>query len=318
MDAVDSSHHAVRAAVTTLGWLIAALAAWVSAAGVFCAGGPGRHDVVGLHGGTVTLYGEGLFRYDTLLIGAGNRGQDAVVLFVEVPLLVALLLLSRRGVAMRSRLLLAGVLGFFAYYYASMCFATAYNRLFALYVVLFGASVFAFALAVTALDPAMVAAAFPPRPSRGLIACYLLTVATLLTAVWLPPMLSSLITGGVPDLVSTYTSETTWALDLGLIVPAAVCAAVLLLRRRPVGHLLAALLIVLNLTIGLVLMSQGLAQILVDALSVGEVAGMVVTFAVLTVLAGWMLATLLRRWRPDDDPPPRTTGAQAAANRTAA
>jgi hypothetical protein len=284
--------------VQVLGWVIVLVAALASAVGVFSAGGPGRHEVVGLHGATVTLSGQGLFGHDTLLIGAGNRGQDAVVLFLEVPLLAGVLLLSRRG-GLRSRLTLAGTLGFFAYYYTSMCFATAYNRLFAAYVVLFGASVFAFVLAVAGLDAQDVADAFPPRPSRRVIAGYLLTVAALLTAVWLPAMLGALISGDTPALVNTYTAETTWALDLGLIVPVVVCAAVLLLRGRPMGYLMAVLVIVLNLTIGLVLISQGVAQIVVHVLSAGEVAGMVVTFAVLTVVAGGLLAALLRGWLPE-------------------
>lgn len=282
--------------VTVLVAVICLLGAFASAVGAFASGGPGPHAVTGLHGGRVTLYGQGLYRYDTLLIGAGNRGQDLVVLFVEVPLLAGLLAATRRG-GLRSRLMLASTLAFFAYYYTSMCFATAFNRLFAVYVVLFAASLAALLLTLLRLDPAAVAAGFPDRPAPGSLAAYLLSVAALLTAVWLPPMLRSLITATVPTFANTYTSEVTWALDLGLIVPAAVTAAVLLLRRRPAGYLLTFLLIGLNLTIGAVLISQGIAQVLAHALTTTEVLGMVVTFAVLTLVAAGLLAALLRRWQ---------------------
>ncbi len=282
-------------AVLWLGWAIVVLAALASVVGVFSGGGPGRREVVGLHGARVVLYGIGLFRDDTLLIGAGNRGQDAVVLFGAVPVLAVLLARVRRG-DLRARVLLTGMFGFFAYYYyASMCFATAFNRIFPLYVVLLGAYTFGFVISVSRLDALRVAAAFPRAPSPRVLAAYLLTVAGLLTAVWLPPMAQALVTGEPPTLVNTYTSETTWALDLALIVPIAVWAAVLALRTRAAGLLAALMIMVLNLAIGLVLIGQAVAQVMAHALSTAEVLGLVATFAVLTCVGAVLLYLILTR-----------------------
>jgi hypothetical protein len=83
------STSAVRVrAVSRLCWLLAVLSAFAAVAGILTDGGGGRRVVETVRGATVTLYGEGLYEFDTLLVGAGNRGQDLVILLVEVPALL--------------------------------------------------------------------------------------------------------------------------------------------------------------------------------------------------------------------------------------
>ena len=283
-------------ALILLSSLIAAGAGVAAAIGLFAGGGPGQHSVTSIRGDEVTLYGVGLFRDDTFLIGAGNRGTDAVTLFVEVPLLVLAIALCRRG-GLLARVLLTGVTGYFLYYYASMVFATAYNRLFPLYVALFSASLFAFLLAFSSVAPREVAAQFPAHPSRRVIAGYLWAVAALLTLVWLPSMLTPLVTGDTPELVATYTTMPTWALDLGVIAPTAALAAILLRRGRPQGYRLATVMLILNVTIGAMLMGQSAAQLVAGVpLTTGEIVGMILSFAALTVVAAGLLGVLVRNW----------------------
>ena len=86
-----------RRAVSVLTLLIAVLSSVAALAGVLTAGGPGTHEVTSLRGAPVTLYGEGLFAFDTRLLGVGNRGQDLILLLVEIPLLLAALIAYRRG-----------------------------------------------------------------------------------------------------------------------------------------------------------------------------------------------------------------------------
>jgi hypothetical protein len=82
-------------------------------------------------------------------------------LIVEVPLLLLTLWWYRRGGPVAA-VALTGVLAFFAYFYVSMTFATAENRLFSLYVA--AASLAGSALVVVArrIDPIRVACAGPP------------------------------------------------------------------------------------------------------------------------------------------------------------
>src|SRR5688500_15318975 len=76
-------------------------------------------------GESVQLYGRGIYRYDSLLIGSGFRGADAATLAVAVPLLVVAIHLYRRG-SLRGGLLLTGTLAYFLYNYASMAVGAAF------------------------------------------------------------------------------------------------------------------------------------------------------------------------------------------------
>jgi hypothetical protein len=95
--------------------------------------------------------------------------------------------------------------------------------------------------------------------------------------------------------VGPYTSATTEALDLGLVVPVAIIAAVLLLRQRPSGRVLTLVMLVVNVCIGLLLMAQGAAQLVSGVpLTAGEVVTEMLTFVALTLVAGMLLAWMAR------------------------
>jgi hypothetical protein len=289
-------------AAVRLAWAIAAGALVAALAGVLAGGGPGRHDVATLHGRIATLYGEGLYRHDTFLVGAGNRGTDVATLLVEIPVLAAAALVYRRA-SLRAALVLGAALSYFLYLYASMTFATAYNRLFALYVALFAASLGALVLVVRSIDARALASRFPDRPSPRALASYLYAVAGLLVLVWGSSLVAALVTGDPPSTLATYTSETTWALDLGLVAPLAVLAAALVRRRDPVGYLLASLMLGLNVAIGVALMAQGAAQVAFGVpLSTGEIVGKMLSFAALTILAAILLGRVLRGLRATPQP----------------
>jgi hypothetical protein len=166
----------------------------------------------------------------------------------------------------------------------------AQNRLFPLYVA--AASLAGFALVVVArrLDPIRIAAALPDRPGRRALATYLLAVAAALTVAWLPGMATAVTTGNIAAKVGPYTSSVTDALDLGLVVPVAVIAAVQLLRGRPEGRVLTLVMLVVNLCIGILLMAQGVAQFASGVpMTTGEIIAQMLTFAVLTLVAGGLL-----------------------------
>lgn len=271
------------------GLAIAALAGVTSLVGLLSGGGPGLHEVETARGATTILYGRGLYAADTWLVGAGSRGQDFAMIAVEIP---ALLMALRwyRGRSAAAGVALGGVLAFFAYYFTSLTFATAQNRLFPLYVLLFGLSIASLIRVAATVDFDRFARQAPTHPTRGSMLAYLVAVATALTVAWLPELLAPSVTGEIAAATGPYTSNATVALDLGLVVPAVGFAAYLLVRRRPAGYALTAGLLVLNVLIGILLVSQGVAQ-LADGvpLTTGEVVGKMLSFAVLTLLAGGML-----------------------------
>ena len=240
------------------------------------------------------MYGHGIYRYDSLLIGAGFRGVDAVTLVLGVPLLGISALLYRRE-SFRGALLLTGTLAYFLYNYASMALSAAYNNLFLVYIALFSTSLFAFVMVMLSFDLASLPTRFSPALPRREIAAYLGAVGSLLVVLWVGDVVSALLAGTLPAALGSSTTIVTYVLDLGVIAPGAFVAAVLLLQGKPLGYLLAATFLTMNLTLGAALLSQGVAILQAGVrMSVPQIAGMIGSFALLTVIGARLTFVLFR------------------------
>ena len=276
--------------VTLLCGILTLLAVISSLIGLLVTEGRGRrHAVTTARGVSVIIYGRGIYAADSWLVGTGNRGQDVAILLVEVPFLLLALWWYRRGGTVAA-VALTGVLSFFTYYYVSMTFATAQNRLFPLYVAAGSLAGFTLVVVARRIDPIRIPAALPDRPGRTALAIYLFAVAAALTLAWLPGMASAAFNGDIAAKVGPYTSSVTDALDLGVVVPVAVIAAVQLLRAKPEGSVLTLVMLVVNVCIGILLMAQGVAQLAFGVpMTIGEIIAKMLTFAVLTLVAGGLL-----------------------------
>ncbi|MCE7986979.1 MAG: hypothetical protein DYG89_37880 [Caldilinea sp. CFX5] len=265
---------------------LVAVLAFIAAGGAFlwpAADAPALFTTA--HGETVQLYGQGLYRYDSLLIGSGYRGQDLVVLVVGLPLLVIALLFYWRG-SLRGGLLLTGMLAYLLYYGVSMVFGAAYNPLFLVYIALYSAGLFAFVLAFAAIDQQSLPAALSSAlPHRG-IAIFLFVIAVVLCVVWLGLSLApAMVQGRPPAELAHYTTLLTHALDLGIMVPVSILAGILLLRRSGLGYLLTAIMLIFSWLIGVTIAASTLAQWLAGyPYTIGQLIGMVAPFMVLAVV----------------------------------
>jgi hypothetical protein len=303
---LERSVVSVSKVVVVLTVVLAVVVTVAAAVGLFASGGPGPHEVLTARGQRVEVYGTGLYRHDSWLIGVGNRGTDAVTLFLEVPALLAALAAYRRR-SVGGAVVLVGVLGWLLYYYASMSLYTAYNSLFGVYVVAFSLALWAVPLALRSIDPVRFAAVFPTRPPRRVLIAYLGCLAVALTAAWLPTVVAAAVTGDLPARLDVYSTEVTWALDLAVVVPAVAAAGWLLHRGAVFGPLAATAMLSLNVALGVALAAQGVAQLVVGVpVKPGEIIGMMASFAVMTTVAACLLMPLLRRL-------PRTESATVTA-----
>ncbi len=255
-----------------------------------------------LRGQTVQMYGRGLYRYDSYLKAPIFRGTDAVTLFTGVPLLALSFLLYRRG-SLRGALLLVGVLGFFLYYSASLAFSAAFNPLFLAYTILFSASFFAFVYALTGIDrQALVARLSPRLPRRGL-AAFMFVAGSGVIFIWMSELIGPLLTGQAPESLGAETTLFTHALDIGLIGPTVILTGVYLLRRAPIGYLLAAPLLVLFTLTGVVVIAQTVAHTLAGiTFPVGVYIGLIGSWVILGTFAIGLAVSFFRNLA--DTPPP--------------
>lgn len=274
--------------------LIAFLALIGALAGLFLPGGEGPYTFTSLRGHEVEMFGRGLYQYDTLLVGAALRGTDAVTLFISLPLLVLFFWKARRG-SQNAALALLGVLFYFLYKGASLTFSAAFNPLFLVYTALFSAGLFAVIIAMTTFDLAALAKRVRHEfPHRG-AAIFLLIAGFGTLLIWLSEVIPSILAGGAPEIMGTYTTLFTHGFDSAVITPAAVIAGVCLLRRNPLGYLLAAPILILCTLIGAVVIGQTVVQTLVGLVFPPQIyIGMIGTWIVMGAFAIGLTVSFFR------------------------
>ncbi len=213
-------------------------------------------SLINFRGEEVTINARGLYYWDTVSSAAQMQANDAITLFLALPLLGVSFWLTQKG-SLRGRLLLTGTLGFILYTYITMSFGAAYNPFFLIYVALFSLSLFAFVLSMMSFDVDALPARFSQKLPRKWIAGLLFFAAAFLSMAWLGRIAQTFRPGAVPALENT-TSMFIQAMDLGIVVPVCVLSAVLLLRRSPWGYLLASVGLVKFLTLGTAVSLMGL------------------------------------------------------------
>ena len=281
----------------TLVWLSSlaiALALVAASVGLFWRDGGQPFAFQTLRGETAQIYGQGLYRYDTVLIAVGFKTGDAVTLALGIPLLVVSLWLYRRG-SLRGGILLAGTLAYLLYNYASMAFGAAYNNMFLVYIALTAATLLGFVISVTSFDRQTVPARFSDRLPRRSIAIFLIVSGIALFLIWLLlSIVPALLAGGAPPEVASYTTVITFVVDMAIIAPALAVAGRLLLRREALGYVLAPVLLVFTDVLGISLLAMGIVQQAAGLMSIGQFIGFVISFAILTLFALGFTVVLFR------------------------
>jgi hypothetical protein len=275
-----------------LKWLlppIGALALFAAAIGLWYQTPGAPYPYTNHRGETVMINGHGLYHYDTVSTVAQMQGNDTITLVVGLPLLVVSAWLALAG-SLRGRLLLAGTLGFFLYTYMSMSMLAAYNALFLVYVALFTFSLYAFILTMLSFDLADLPRHFSPQLPRGWIAGVLFAIGGFLFLAWMGRIVAPMFQHQVTALENT-TTLVIQTMDLALIVPLAILAGILLLRRSAWGYLLASVAVLKGLTMALAVSTMGINMILAG---VPDSMAILIPFLILTLLNLATAVLLLR------------------------
>lgn len=185
--------------------------------------------------------------------------------------------------------MLAGTLAYTVYYGASRGLDTTYNPFFLIYLALFSASFFAFVLIFTAFGLTTLPVRISPQFPRGGMAIFMFVAGFGTAFLWLNDAVTALIEKHVPAALGTHTTVVTYMLDVGIIAPAALLAGILLLRRRPLGYLLSAILTIMLALVGVMVIGQTIMQYNAGLqFSPGVLIGMVGTWIVMGGIAVWL------------------------------
>jgi hypothetical protein len=280
-----------------LNWLvplIAVLALFAAGIGFFSPNEGSPFSFTAVRGETVQIWGQGWYRYDTPIGAISFRAGDLITLFLAIPALVASFVLYRRG-SLRGGLLLTGALAYFLYTYTSIGFGAAYNNLFLAYVVIFSASLFGLILALASFDvPSLPAQFAESLPRRG-IGVFLIASGVILGLIWIVlSILPALLQNRAASEAYYYTTFMTGIVDIGIVSPALIVAGVRLLRRAPMGYLLASTMLVFTSLLGPNLTAGGITQVLEGVITLGQAMAFTVPFVLLALIAIGLTLRLFR------------------------
>lgn len=272
--------------------IIATLSAIISScAGVFFTNGEGHRAVQNIYGQQVTLYGDGIYANDSVLKAATTKGTDITVIVAGL-ILLTIIIFFRNSKA--GALLQSGLLSIILYASAYFAMGVNFNRLFLLYVLQFGSSIFAFTASlkyIINIEPYDKHIYEKHMTGTGIF----LIISGCSVLIWLMFILPATITGKPMETIEIYTTEPTFVLDLSIILPSALFCGIMLIRKNKIGYQLAPILLSLFTGVGACVIFQTIIQISIGIhLAAGQLFGLVASFVILGTFATVLNYRLLK------------------------
>ncbi|MGA3134570.1 MAG: hypothetical protein ABSC88_01115 [Terracidiphilus sp.] len=192
------------------------------------------------------------------LQAAQAAGNDAGNLVAIVPFLTIAAILALRG-SITARLVWMGTLVYLIYVFLGYTFGLHFNVMFLAYCGILGLSFYALAGSLPVLPIAEIARRFGARAPVKVTAVLLLLMSLGTAYHWLAEIVPALLAGQAPQTVrdSGSFTEPIAVLDLAFWAPASMLAAILLLRRKPLGFVLGPVLLTFLALSSLVLVPMG-------------------------------------------------------------
>jgi hypothetical protein len=284
---------------TALSWLVplvAVLALVAAGSGLFTPSDGNLISFTTVRGETVEIWGQGLYKYDTPIGATGFTAADVITIFLAIPILLISFLMYRRG-SVRGGLLLAGSLSYFLYNYTSMGFGAAYNNLFIVYTVIFGASLYGLIVMLLSFDLRTLPSHFKAQLPRNGIGIFLIISGIILSLIWIVlSIVPALLANKAAPEAYYYTTFITGIIDIGIVAPALILGGVLIRRGAPFGYLLASTMLIFTCILGANLTAGGIIQVARDVITIGQATAFTVPFVILTLIAVWFTVVLFRNF----------------------
>lgn len=205
---------------------------------------------------TITILNNDLYR-DGEWVNAQWLGQDVISLILGAPLL---LLAHWKSKNWKWRWVRTGVLLYFVYTYAFFMFGARLTFFYWFHLPIFGLSMFGFLYSLVMEFKGDNSYDFNHKIWKRSIVFYLLLMSVMIGLLWIvdigkflidPTYVSNLPDGEAPLLI--------YSLDLGIIIPAMIIAAVGFWRKERYGYLLTGIMLVKTTTLGFSLMAMSVS-----------------------------------------------------------
>ncbi len=214
------------------------------------------YDFINQYGHTVSIYGYGIYAFDSYFKAPISIGTDICVLLVLLPMFIYTYFKCRKESNSITELKLVSVYAVVLYYAASYTFGVTYNQLFLVYLVLFSCSLFGMFYHIINIR---LNKTF--EITKGVKVFLVLTGLALIIA-WLPDIIPTIIKGSTLSLIGVYTTEITYILDMGIISPLCFICIYLLANKKPLGTLLFSILLKSCIIVAIMIIFQTIFQVI--------------------------------------------------------
>jgi hypothetical protein len=170
-------------------------------------------------------------------------GQDLVSLLVGFSCLIVLL--TYRQANRLFAITWLGCLTYFAYIYAYFSFSLVSTIFFVLYLAIFGISMFCFVFLLAGMNRCSDSLALNPAYPRRALSVFFVAVVVIMLGIELPYIVQATIVARS----SLKLFDAFYILDLAIVFPAMIIAAVLNWRKKTIGHVLTGVILVKVITI---------------------------------------------------------------------
>jgi hypothetical protein len=236
------------------------------------------------------------YERDAPSMAAQGMGQDWVDLFLVVPLLLLSLMFMFRGSRVAAYIY-GGTLFYILYSFFIYAFGVHFNRLFLLYCLTLGVSLYAFVLFMYELSRQDVENWFDGNIPVRATGIFLLIIAAMFYFLWLKDIIPATLNDSIPKSVSDYglLVNPVHVLDIAFALPGLIIAALMLMRRRRLGYILTPVLLVFILVLAVAL--TGMA-VMLRLQGVSDDISVAVIFVVLAVISTITLLVFLKHLKP--------------------
>ena len=272
--------------------MVSAITAIISSSvGVFYSFGGNPKTVDNIYGQAITLYGDGVYANDSIIKAGATKGTDVVIIIIGLILIYTVLILKNKTYF---PFLQCGLLSIILYATTCLIMGVTFNRLFLLYVLQFGSTLFAFILLMSdLLNKKSFESNIYNKKLTGTALFLIISGCSVLQ--WLIFIFPSVVTGKSMEIIDIYTTEPTFVIDLAIILPSTLYCGLMLIRKKAIAYQLAPVLLILLTGVGIVVISQTIVQTALGlVLTTGQLLGLVILFAILGAIALFLNVKLLR------------------------
>lgn len=249
---------------------------------------------------SIGIFYQGIYSRETTDWFSQTIGQDFSNLLITVPALILSAFFASKG-NRAGKIIWTGVMITNVYAFVIYSFALHFNFLFHVYCAILGVSVYSvlyFFIKNLTVD---FKSWFTDRVPVKAVGIFLIVIAALFTLLWLSQSLPAVLINQAPESITKdgLLTNPVHALDLSFYLPLIFISAIMLLKKKSLGYLLAPMMIVFAVMTNINIILLLIASMVITVSNTWPTIIVFVVFTMVCFLFMWQMFRHLRKAEED-------------------